>query len=460
MKLSGYDIFRKVPRDLTHGTTHGAILSIFAFLLMSLLFTFELWTYLAGKVETSVMLDTNRNSLLQINFKITVLQLPCEFTSIDVWDYLGNNKLDLAKDLHKTMVTGERGEHILGAWDDGMSTSNGDNAVEYEQGVKLQLGMDESETLNKDNFDDELKKNTWSFVDFYANWCSHCLKLAPTWEAFAKTVHDKHIRVKVYKVDCVVHEHLCLRNGINSYPTLRVYKGHQPMIPDYRGKRTVEALLNWMESMTNEHEHSDEGQKSVRQTRQHRQEGCLVLGSLWVNRVPGNFHITAKSKSHDFDPKSTNLSHIVHHFSFGPKLPRKVLRHLPAEVRSNINPLDGRSFINEKHEPHTSHEHYIKVVSTHYRVGKSSLFGHSDAPGYQMTATNHKYKSDPAVPEAKFSFDLSPTAIVIVQGGKRFYEWLTSVCAIIGGAFTVFSLLDGGIYAIRKTIKGGQGKLS
>ena len=78
----------------------------------------------------------------------------------------------------------------------------------------------------------------------------------------------------------------------------------------------------------------------------------------------------------------------------------------------------------------------------------------------QMATSNHRYRSDPAIPEAKFSFDLSPTAVVIIQGGKRWYEFITSLCAIIGGVFTVISLFDGAVYSVTKRLKGAQGKLS
>lgn len=446
LKLSSYDVFRKLPRDLTHGTAQGGLLSLCAILLIGVVFFLELTSYLAGEVETSVMLDTNTQDLLQINFRITALSLPCEYVSVDVWDYLGNKRLDLSKDIHKTMVTGRLGQKILGAYSDGNQYSAGDNPVE----TKAEIGLMESETLRQANFHDAIKANQWSFIDFYAPWCIHCVRLAPTWEAFAKTVHDKDIHVKVYKVDCTKDEFLCRQQQIMGYPTLRVYRKHEAMYPNYSGKRTVSTLLAWMETMTNEHAHTP--------ARSHNEEGCLVVGSVWVNRVPGNFHVTARTGLHDFDPKTTNMSHVVHHFSFGAPLSPRVVRHLPEDVRKNIHPLDGKMFINQ--EERMTHEHYIKVVSTHYKVGKSSLFNRDDELGYQMATSNHRYRADPAIPEAKFSFDLSPTAVVIIQGGKRWYEFVTSLCAIVGGVFTVISLFDGAVYSVGKRIKGAQGKQS
>jgi hypothetical protein len=36
------------------------------------------------------------------------------------------------------------------------------------------------------------------------------------------------------------------------------------------------------------------------------------------------------------------------------------------------------------------------------------------------------------VPEARFSYDLSPMAVVVQKEGRKWYDYLTSLCAIIG----------------------------
>jgi len=55
------------------------------------------------------------------------------------------------------------------------------------------------------------------------------------------------------------------------------------------------------------------------------------------------------------------------------------------------------------------------------------------------------------VPEARFSYDLSPMSVLITRKGKPMYEFVTSICAIIGGTFTVFSLLSGALSLVFKS---------
>ena len=40
--------------------------------------------------------------------------------------------------------------------------------------------------LNDENFDSELWKFEYLFVDFYTPWCPHCVALAPEWADASK----------------------------------------------------------------------------------------------------------------------------------------------------------------------------------------------------------------------------------------------------------------------------------
>lgn len=72
------------------------------------------------------------------------------------------------------------------------------------------------------------------FIKFYAPWCGHCKKLAPTWTEFHQKFKD---RVNVAKVDCT-EDHskpLCQQFEVRSYPNLKlITKGK---FYTFKGKR-------------------------------------------------------------------------------------------------------------------------------------------------------------------------------------------------------------------------------
>ena len=51
------------------------------------------------------------------------------------------------------------------------------------------------------------------------------------------------------------------------------------------------------------------------------------------------------------------------------------------------------------------------------------------------------------VPEAKFVYDLSPVAIRYRETYRAWYDYLTSIMAIIGGTFTVIGMFESSLHA-------------
>jgi len=86
----------------------------------------------------------------------------------------------------------------------------------------------------------------YTFVDFYAPWCPHCIKLEPVWNQLAtRYKHDK--KVTIAKVDCTAEPEICKVQAIAAYPSLALYK-NGIMINQYNGQRTLFDFVNFIES--------------------------------------------------------------------------------------------------------------------------------------------------------------------------------------------------------------------
>ncbi|XP_078672260.1 thioredoxin domain-containing protein 5-like [Branchiostoma floridae x Branchiostoma belcheri] len=61
------------------------------------------------------------------------------------------------------------------------------------------------------------------FVEFFAPWCGHCKKLAPTWVKLAHSFsQEKHLTIA--QVDCVEYNVLCKKYGVDGFPTLILFR--------------------------------------------------------------------------------------------------------------------------------------------------------------------------------------------------------------------------------------------
>jgi protein disulfide-isomerase-like protein len=91
--------------------------------------------------------------------------------------------------------------------------------------------------LTDSTFTDKVKeKDTLWFIKFFAPWCGHCKRLAPTWEELGKALEGED-GVEVATVDCTTNKATCGKADIRSYPTLKLflngeeYKKYSGMVP-------------------------------------------------------------------------------------------------------------------------------------------------------------------------------------------------------------------------------------
>eukprot|EP00696_Hemimastix_kukwesjijk_P001971 gnl/Hemi2/12403_TR4235_c0_g1_i1.p1 gnl/Hemi2/12403_TR4235_c0_g1~~gnl/Hemi2/12403_TR4235_c0_g1_i1.p1 ORF type:complete len:401 (+),score=170.66 gnl/Hemi2/12403_TR4235_c0_g1_i1:81-1283(+) len=183
-------------------------------------------------------------------------------------------------------------------------------------------------------------------------------------------------------------------------------------------------------------------------------EGCEVYGFLEVSKVAGNFHFApGKSFSHanlhihdlmsiGGSQPAFNISHTVNRLSFGEDFPNRV------------NPLDGQKNGFDDNAQAGMYQYFIKIVPTAYNYLNGNTL-HTN----QYSVTDHFRPIASAghahgrnLPGVFFFYDLSPIMVDITESRPSLAHFLTGLCAIIGGVFTVCGIIDGFIYHSIRTI--------
>uniref|UniRef100_A0A7S1FM79 Thioredoxin domain-containing protein n=1 Tax=Corethron hystrix TaxID=216773 RepID=A0A7S1FM79_9STRA len=454
--MSSVDFYRRIPKDLTESTSLGAIMSLVAITIMIVLFVSETYAFLTTNIATSVVLDPDTTELLRLNFNLTFQDLHCDYASVDVLDSLGTNRQNVTKNVEKWQLDSNGIRRIFSGRNREVK-----KVVQQEHSASLEEMHEDgvhAVVLTRDTIDEFIKSHEMAYINFFAPWCIWCQRLHPTWERFAEEVEYEEMPVGVGTVDCVEQADVCRKYMIRAFPSLKWFSNGSNKTPDYKGDRTVDALVDYATRMVHmdtkykdwQKAAADKGEDAVKPFGREEHMGCQISGYLLVNRVPGNFHVIANSVNHNLNPSMTNLTHTVNHLSFGeahrPVRMRRNLAKVPDEYKQ-FTPINGESYITR--EFHRAFHHYIKVVSTTVDFDKSP-----SVPTYQFISQSQSvhYRTE-EVPEARFSYDISPMAVVITREGRKWYDYLTSLFAIIGGTFTTLGLIDATLYKMFKAKK-------
>ncbi|KAK7342534.1 hypothetical protein VNO80_25489 [Phaseolus coccineus] len=456
-KLKSVDFYRKIPRDLTEASLSGAGLSIVAALSMMFLFGMELSNYLTVSTSTSVIVDkSSDHDYLRIDFNISFPALSCEFASVDVSDVLGTNRLNITKTVRKFSI--DSNLRPTGAEFHSGAVAN---AVKHDDEVDGE-SVEGSFSFTTHNFDKYVHQFPITVVNFYAPWCSWCQRLKPSWEKTAKIMKERYDPemdgpIILGKVDCTLEGDLCRRNHIQGYPSIRIFRkgsdlrtehGHHEH-ESYYGDRDTESLVQFMENLVASLPTAS--QKPALEDKSNAADdakrpapsagGCRIEGYVRVKKVPGNLIISARSDAHSFDASQMNMSHVINNLSFGKKVtPRAMsdVKLLIPYIGSSHDRLSGRSFSNTRDfGANVTIEHYIQIVKTEVVNRK----GYKLIEEYEYTAHSSVAHSVD-IPVAKFHIELSPMQVLITENQRSFSHFITNVCAIIGGIFTVAGILD------------------
>lgn len=185
-------------------------------------------------------------------------------------------------------------------------------------------------------------------------------------------------------------------------------------------------------------------------------EGCNIHGSLEVNKVAGSFHFAAGKSFHlsnfqwqdliAFQAESYNISHKINSLSFGDYFP------------GVVNPLNGVQWAHETQNG--MYQYFIKVVPTIYKDIRGRTVNSNQ---YSVTEhfRNNEMGRPQLLPGVFFFYDFSPIKVTFKEEHIPFLHFITHICAIVGGVFTVAGIVDSFIYHGQKAMKKREiGKFS
>ena len=441
------DFYRKVPEDLKQATRAGGACSVLWLVLLGWIVLAETGRFLTSEYRSRIDVDASQDQL-RIDFNISFPQLHCDRATVDLWDKIGRNQADITRTVEKWQLdeTGRQRAY------------KGRDRVKPELAVDTHHSLDELHENGvhvdhidggREAWDAHLSTHEYAFVQFWAPWCPFCLQLAPTWEALAEDTERKQEPVSVAYVDCTREPQLCRDEDVHAFPTLRLYRKGLPVHEGtYRGDRTVVAMAEFLAKkleLQSIYAHYPQKQETRREHWDDDDPGCRIAGHVLVNRVPGNFHITAHQSQETQNAKRTDVSHVIHTLSFGAPLRKYQRRTLGAlaDAHARTAPAPDAHFRGAYHK---GVHHFLNVVPTCYEISK---YRNGRFSAFQTLHNAHAvmYPLETA-PEARFAYDISHMAVVVERRPHRWYTLVTSLLALIGGSFAFFRLASqAGMYA-------------
>lgn len=139
-----------------------------------------------------------------------------------------------------------------------------------------------------------------------------------------------------------------------------------------------------------------------------------------------------------------NVTHKIHDFGFGPPL--------KGSVGAGRNSLAGSTFVSEQGAGIVKYS--LKVVPiSHQRIHGAEVKTHTYSSNIAFVPEDDAIR-DVSMPTlllgVEFSFDFSPVMVRYTDTRRSLFELVTSVCAIVGGIYTVSGLLVRGVHGVSR----------
>lgn len=192
--------------------------------------------------------------------------------------------------------------------------------------------------------------------------------------------------------------------------------------------------------------------------------GCTLDGTVDVERAAGSvvLHVmhhdpsrlvvmgsflSATRGENRSGPKGVagqNVTHKIHDFGFGPPL--------KGSVGAGRNSLAGSTFVSEEGAGIVKYSLRVVPIS-HQRIHGAEVKTHTYSSNVAFVREDDAIR-DVSTPTlllgVEFAYDFSPVMVRYTDTRRSLFELVTSVCAIVGGIYTVSGLLVRGLHGVSR----------
>ena len=186
-----------------------------------------------------------------------------------------------------------------------------------------------------------------------------------------------------------------------------------------------------------------------------KQEGCMITGFVPITKVKGDIHISFHNYADLYNYlrierkdlfEKISMNHKLTFLNFGDIstndviLKRFNLDHETNEHSAFNNPNNLPNFVNEN--TRKSYDYFIKLIP---HIFDDFIHESEEKFGYQysMTSRSKDFNADSnQMPIVVINYDFSPISMRFNLESKSVLHSITHVCAIVGGVFVIFSILN------------------
>ncbi|KAM3727096.1 Endoplasmic reticulum-Golgi intermediate compartment protein [Dirofilaria immitis] len=177
--------------------------------------------------------------------------------------------------------------------------------------------------------------------------------------------------------------------------------------------------------------------------------GCRFEGKIEISKVPGNFHISTHAA--DKQPETYDMRHTIHSVIFGDDITEI------SQIFGSFNPLKDREALQT--DGTFTHDYILKIVpSVYVDINGNTKYSYQYTYAHKEYVTYHH--SGKLMPALWFRYELQPITVKYTERRQPFYTFITSICAVVGGTFTVAGIIDSSLFSLTELYrKHEMGKL-